>query len=566
MTKFLGFDTETVIEDNVHQFLSFQIYTEDFNINQASNGFISFDESDLLKFLTKKFHRAVFVCFNLNFDAIVVSRILKNKGFQVYANIAGSRMTRLTVRKGKMKWIFVDLKNILPIGTLEKVGELFNLPKLEKPINLGHIQRKEAESDLEFTLYALRDAEICFKAIKMIYDDFHFFRTTCAGMAIRVFKRDFCHIKKFPHYNEILEHKFRKSYHGGRTECFIRGTNLETVYGHDVISLYPFVMLEKDYPNICSRFQNKSDVDLDFEGIALATVKVDADFPPLCIKGMCKDGFEKLLFPNGTFKGYFAYPELRALENDGVGKIIKVNEAYEWKASFNPFKGYISNFYALKKEATANGSPLREFYKILLNSLYGKFGEKGKGKRLNFEGDQITQEEYSINKKKWYHNVILSSYITAYARLHLYDILKKLEPEKTFYCDTDSIYTSQNIYGMVGNTLGKLKCEGTATPYKAIFIRSKFYMFNDEIIMKGFSVQEDKNKLLMSIYGNNFSMYQHKILKVLEAKRVGKLPLTDTFLYKKFSCDDDGKRRYGKKLKSSDLINQCTNSIPLILK
>src|SRR3972149_4546132 len=437
MVKLIGFDTETVIRDRVHEFYSFQAYSEDFIKKGENINVFSTDAANIELLFTNRTNRAWFVCFNLAFDGLVVARILKGMEYDVKAVLAGSRMIRLTVKRGKLKWVFCDLRNILPIGNLEKVGEMLKFPKLEKPEYLGKRAPETLKENLYFHKYAMRDAEICFKASKMIYQEYKTWRTTAAGLAIRVYKRDFCPIRKFKSYESALNDKFRLAYHGGRTECLIRGVNYVKEQTYDINSLYPYVMDSKNYPNVCKPFKNKLDVNLDYEGIAHVIVSCEHDFPPICVKRKFDDGTDKLIFPNGKYEGWFTYPELRTIEEHNLGKIFKVFESYEWQTSFNPFSKYVKHFYAKKEEATKTGSPKKTMYKINLNGLYGKFGEHGACSLLVFDGENIKEIITLDAKTSWYHSVPLAAYICAYARLENWQYLRVCEPKTMFYTDTD---------------------------------------------------------------------------------------------------------------------------------
>ena len=590
MHKFIGLDTETVKTRHthngetvfVHDFYSFQLFSEDYELlnngHFKSNTVFSTNPEDFLKFLTTKFNKALFVTFNLAFDGVVICRMLKNRGFQVSFVLAGSRIIRMTIRRGKLKWVLMDLKNLLPIGSLEKVGEVLKIPKMGKPSYLGERKPESLQEKRYFEEYAIRDAEICFKGAKMVYEEFGVFKTTCAGLAIRVFRGNisgkpeynFCAFKKFGHLNDSVTEKFRFAYHGGRTECFIRGVNVEDIGGYDINSLYPYVMQTKEYPFVMKKYKHKYNVDLEYFGLANCTVKVDDDFPLLCTKKTLDDGIEKLVFPNGTFQGWFTYAELKEMENSNTGKIVKVNEAYEWQndksLEFKPFKKYVDYFYAKKQQAVLDENPKVKLYKIMLNGLYGKFGEHGAVRFLNMDGDFILSDNLARDRKAWYHSVVLAAYITAYARIENWKILKNCNPQKLYYTDTDSFYTSENLKNLISKKIGALKIEDTAKRGRACFIRSKFYMFNDDVIMKGFQVKEGSAQIKMSIYENDFIRAEHRILKTLEAKRLGKIPLTDCQIYKEFSVEEDGKRQFQKHLTPQTLLFERAFSKPLILE
>lgn len=566
MVKLIGLDTETLMYNKVHEFFSFQLFSDDFYYYNKPLRIFSTNSFDFEYFLSKKFKDAWFITFNLAFDGVVIARILKNRGYSVKAVLAGSRMVRMTIRRNKLKWILCDLKNILPLGNLDNVGKVIGFNKMVKPDYLG---TREPETETEktyFKEYAMRDAEICYKASKMVLDEFKTFRTTSAGLAIRVYKRDFCKIRKMPNYINSDIEKMRLSYHGGRTECFIRGVNPETITGYDVNSLYPYVMKFNQFPDITQPFKHKTSLDLENEGIVRAILTIDHNSPPLCIKKLFNDGIEKLTFPCGKIEGWFTYPELRLIENQNIGKILKIHETYEWKQKFNPFNDYVSFYHNKKTEATLNNSPLKAFYKVMLNSLYGKFGEKGGVRFLTFNGEEITDINEGKERKAWYHSVPLASYITAYARLHLFNIIKDIPQNKLYYCDTDSIFTSKDLSNQVGDKLGMLKNEGKAEKNQAMFIRSKFYTFNDKVVMKGFVVKENPTQIKLSIFSNNFKRYEHRILKVLESKRIGKLALTDTYIQKEFTVEPDGKRLFKTPLTPQELIVETSISEPLLME
>jgi hypothetical protein len=575
MQKGMGFDTETVKNDaNVHSFYSFQVYSEDFLVKEQPLNIFTTEPKDIFKLFIPKYDKVFFVAYNLQFDGLVVAKLLKDTEYKVDICLAGSRITRLTVSLGKFRWIFVDLRNVLTTGNLEMVGELLHVNKLEKPCYLGFRAPKTEMEKIEFEQYAMRDAEICFKAFKKIREEFKIYKTTSAGLAMRVFKRDFCSIKKFPTYSNELVDKFRLAYHGGRTECFIRGINQEDIRAYDVNSMYAYVMLHSNFPNICQPFIYKGDVNLEHEGITRATIQVDSNFPLTCIKQKFNDGIDKLCFPNGKYTAYFTNAELRELEQYNEGKILNVLESYEWQNTFNPFTEYIKHYYALKQKESMkpNGanSLQRYLYKMMLCQLYGKFGEKGHCRFLTMNGENIIEEKEAKEKFAWYHSVPIAAYITALARIHLWHILRSLKPEKLYYCDTDSVYTEQqlNVYlGFpMGKELGELKVEEEAKSQDACFIRSKFYLLNDEVTMKGFYVKDTASEIKLSIFNNDLGRYQHRISKLLESRRIKKETLTDYDVYKKFSIEEDGKRKYAKHLNNKELLVDNSLSIPIEVK
>jgi len=125
------------------------------------------------------------------------------------------------------------------------------------------------------------------------------------------------------------------------------------------------------------------------------------------------------------------------------------------------FDKHINTFYKLKKENKQNA-----VYKLLLNSLYGKFGQKIEEQEISYEliakNEKIDNEDVYILDDMPYKKVVsnegrgapkfhrmayplIASYITAQARLYLFETIERLGFENIIYCDTDSLTVSLDI-------------------------------------------------------------------------------------------------------------------------
>jgi hypothetical protein len=160
--------------------------------------------------------------------------------------------------------------------------------------------------------------------------------------------------------------------------------------------------------------------------------------------------------------------------------------------------------YTLRSEYPRS-HPLNYIAKILLNSLYGRFGMDDNFANINvihkdyfpdFENkffdaiiEKIKLEKYILVRYKTEenvedlasHNVSISiaAAITAYARIHMTQF--KNNPEiNLYYTDTDSVYTDSKIDETLvsENLLGKLKLENECR--KAIFLTPKVYCLETE--------------------------------------------------------------------------------------
>nr|YP_007476156.1 hypothetical protein H891_mgp30 [Nuclearia simplex]AGE93657.1 hypothetical protein [Nuclearia simplex] len=78
---------------------------------------------------------------------------------------------------------------------------------------------------------------------------------------------------------------------------------------------------------------------------------------------------DKLISPLGTWEGWYYSEELYAAMNHGYN--IEVTEGYCFEKT-KPFDKFVNKFYKIKK----NSKDLvkKNIAKLLLNSLYGRFG------------------------------------------------------------------------------------------------------------------------------------------------------------------------------------------------
>ena len=81
---------------------------------------------------------------------------------------------------------------------------------------------------------------------------------------------------------------------------------------------------------------------------------------------------KKAFYLGKAFDGALMYPELNyALENGW--ELVEVKEL--WRSEgIELFKEYVEYFYNLRLEMKKNGDQREKFCKVLLNSLFGKFG------------------------------------------------------------------------------------------------------------------------------------------------------------------------------------------------
>lgn len=350
---------------------------------------------------------------------------------------------------------FYDTLRHWPMS-VEQMGRYINLPKLDR---LG---TKGLRSEI---IYCQRDTEIVWRFVRHMlarYDDMGLrLRSTLPSMALQLFEQQF-YMAPWPVVEKPERDFFRRGYYGGRVEVYHFGPIKGPVHHYDVNSLFPSVMKEMRYPDVAGGFIRTTTPNWSREGMAEVTITVpETRYPPLPVRGG-----DELVYPYGTLQGVWAYPELRAALDRGC-RILKVDAAIEYDAlrRGQPFSKYIDFCYAQRRAATHALDSV--FWKLMMNSLYGKFGQ-GEGLIVIAQDKEMT-----FGSAARQANVIWAAYVTSHARVRLLEFLESTTA--CYYTDTDSLFTPDVL--PVSGELGKLKWEGTAS--QAQFYGNKLYLLWD---------------------------------------------------------------------------------------
>ena len=187
-----------------------------------------------------------------------------------------------------------------------------------------------------------------------------------------------------------------------------------------------------------------------------------------------------------------------------------------WGYTFSPvniFKEYVDTLYGLRLNYPKS-DPMNYIAKILLNSLYGRFGMDDNFTEVSvihmdfyndFENKYLDNIKSSIKLGEYYliefaydknqieneqttHNISIgvASAITAYARIEMSQF-KNNSDINLYYTDTDSVYVDKPLpdHLIDSKILGKLKLENICK--KAIFLSPKVYCLlteSDQFIYK----------------------------------------------------------------------------------
>lgn len=233
------------------------------------------------------------------------------------------------------------------------------------------------------------------------------------------------------------------------------------------------------------------------------TAPKDLKHPILQTKINTGEGL-RTISPLGTWTGtYFSEEIYNAMK---YGYTFEILRGYTFERK-NIFKDYISDLYEIKK-ASNKDEPMYLISKLLMNSLYGRFGMNeilfiheiiDDNKLNNFIDKYSINEIIPLNNNKLLisyfdinikDNIMLSnetysnisigiaSAITAYARIHM-SHFKNNRDYNLYYTDTDSIYIDKKLPNKyIDKALGLMKleynfAEATFLKYMVVYILMK---------------------------------------------------------------------------------------------
>lgn len=328
--------------------------------------------------------------------------------------------------------------------------------------------------------YVLRDCEIPMRWLKFVKEKISEYGidnipATLGGLSCKMFTAT-----GGENWHEATDES-RQSIMGARVELFNCGGRGRIAY-LDVNSLYPWCMTQL-FPVSMDKLDR-----LEGYGIAACDVAVPEMFvAPL----PWRDEEGRLLFPVGKFSGVWTIHELRNAMRQGV-KVLKAH----WilgSAEGKPFyRDYITTMYQNRLAAQSPAESL--FWKLLLNNLYGRLAIGGEISRTMLLTDENKHNGAIFGRKilcehqmplPEFSNYLHAAHVLSYARVRLFEFLKKVPPKDLIYCDTDSMmfFCEGELPIETGKDLGMMKLEKMGSRCEPIL--PKTYIFDDEYKAKG---------------------------------------------------------------------------------
>lgn len=348
--------------------------------------------------------------------------------------------------------------------SVERMGKQLGYLKLEMP-HLGCDCEKCVE-------YCRRDCEVAFKFISEMMARYEWLgltiKSTLPSMAMQLFRN--MYRGEFDLLPDGILKIFKDAYYGGRVEMFYKGVVTGKTNHYDVNSLFPSVMLNHDFPVLASWYKTKKP-DYTKAGAAKGFAEIPKHFIP-CLPVR---HYQELLFPYGNVSGVWTYPEIRYLLEQGGGFVA--DEAVEFSDVEQPFNEYVKFCY--DHRLRSDNEIDKTFWKLMLNSLYGKFGQTRGITTITIDKGSGKAVERTISSRSKTSNIIWSAYVTSYARVKLHKYL--IQCSKVYYTDTDSLFTPDEIE--TSTELGDLKLEGVRSLCE--FVGNKIYMVDGKAKAKG---------------------------------------------------------------------------------
>ena len=373
----------------------------------------------------------------------------------------------------------------------------------------------------------------------------------------------------------------------------------EDIFHDDVNSLYPSVMNGNNYPvgkPIVVNSDYMEDNTKDFEKYLIKEMIENKKkiIIQVCIKrGKLKEGKAPLFLKkdlnkelynikkdnkitvNNSYRAFYEKLDFN-VENITLEEFLilknnydmnyKINYAFIFNSMEKLFDDFVNDMVKLKIEYDKDEF-LRNCYKLCMNNLYGKFGEKVEKitllKNLDENGDWINKNNYDkedettntlIKKTSDYFYPAVAVYVTSYARIKMINFVDLVGWNNIIYMDTDSLHIigENNQKKLEENNciddtkLGYLKLEDIV--YGERVLSPKKYAFYGKILKK--------NKEMFKVKCAGLPDDGQKEIKTFDEFYYGLTFIPDILL-------NEEKTKYKKKIGSNEWFDLPSNCVPI---
>ena len=432
---------------------------------------------DFIKFCANKKENYQLYFHNLKFDGEYIFNYLLNNGYEVIKDKKERRDKTFTclisdmgqfysieiyfhvTKKRTNKVTIFDSMKILNFS-VDKIAKDFNLP-IQK-LELDYDEKREIGHELteHEIAYIRNDVEIMARALEYMFNE-NLLKMTIGSDALTNYKQMNKNFNKyFPILDFQIDSDIRKSYKGGFT--FLNDIYKEKEVGRGLVldknSMYPAKMKNEYLPFgeplfFEGRYEDDKLYKLYIQCFSCSFELKEGMIPTLQIKN------NPSFVPNEYIKSSEGDIVTLFLTNIDLELFFDHYNVYDitwhsgWK--FKALKGLFTTYvdYWTERKIQAKKDDNNVLYiisKLMLNSLYGKFGlnprVRGKYPYLNEEGIV----KYKLGEEEIRNGIYIpvATFITSYAR---YDIIETSQAIKDYtikkygidyyiYSDTDSIH------------------------------------------------------------------------------------------------------------------------------
>jgi hypothetical protein len=417
--------------------------------------------------------------------ATIVNTMNQWYGFEVCYEIKG--------KKKKVAKFFDSLKKIpMPV---KRIAKSFGLEIKKGEIDYDKPRPEGYEPDEEEIAYIKNDIEIVAEALHLTFEE-GMTKMTISSDAYSEC-RNVIGSKKFdkwfPSLDLLTDAFLRKAYRGGFTWCNDRYAN-ELVNGgvvYDVNSLYPYIMYDCKLPiglpqYFEGKYEEDSVKDLYVQHLWCCFELKDGHIPTIQVKGTNRFMGNEYLKSSGgeAVELFMTNVDLKLMFDHYEVYDIEYVNGYKFGGRVGMFNDFIDKWSEVKKKSEGGK---RELAKLMLNSVYGKFGSNPDitGRVPFIDEDGVlrfeTGEEEMMKELKF---LPVAIFVTSWAR-NLTIRTAQACYDRIIYCDTDSIHLEgmeepyQIKEDIHDKNLGKWKWEYVFSRGK--YIRQKTYI-NDTLV------------------------------------------------------------------------------------
>lgn len=439
--------------------------------------------------------------------------ILKPKSFEPLIDETGTIYSISIVLKNQACVEIRCSYKLFP-KSIEDIGVMVGVKKLKETHNYEEIKEYKTLEEVpqEELQYINNDVSIMCHLIAYL-NDIGINGLTMSSSAYKNWRKDKYFLAKnqlIKDENDDINEIIRKSYRGGITKVNkkYQGVDIYDCMSFDVNSLYPSVMYNNPMPIGMGKIYSSID-ECKKDGRYIYLVVLVVPYAKV------KDGFHAFI---GNTSG-FSYSRKYEYDDELINKVLylwddeyklfnmiyanngTIEKVVGYKKANYVFKNYIDRWYKVKENAKSPAE--RQLAKLMLNSLYGKFGmnDHRVSKIPNGIGDKGITYRYIDNISVYYDKKI-ASYITSKARVK-YATMMNLCGDDFIYGDTDSLYIRGNkipsyFNGLVDDKkIGYWGYEGHYIRFKSL--KAKCYLKqleNGEIIRKISGCPKDASELI----------------------------------------------------------------------